>query len=201
MKKKTFFFIDGSNLYSGQFDLFGPDKYLDFSLFIDLIETKLDIHFDKIYFYASYSPQPKRPTKKQKEYLKNEAFFYKSVKNTKNVAFFTGYRSKVSGKEKEVDVKLAVDVIDFAHRNYYQQIFLMSGDADFMEALFAVRRLNKKIIVLCLENKTMFKSFAFFGVYIITFKHMPKFKKLTRTMRQNLHLLKMEEKQVIKSIR
>jgi len=200
MKNKTFLFIDGSNLYSGQYDLFGPNKYLDFLLFIKLIETRLYIHFDKIYFYASYSPQPKRPTKKQKEYLKNEAFFYKSVKSTKNVVFFTGYRSKVSGKEKEVDVKLAVDVVDFAHRDYYQTIFLMSGDADFMEALFAVRRLDRKITVLCLENKIMFKSFAFFETHIIRFKQMPKFKKLTETMKKNIHSLKLEARQTTELI-
>ena len=30
MKIKTYLFIDGSNLYAGQYDLFGPENYLDF---------------------------------------------------------------------------------------------------------------------------------------------------------------------------
>lgn len=40
MKNKTYLFIDGTNLYAGQYELFGPDKYLDFSKFIKQIENK-----------------------------------------------------------------------------------------------------------------------------------------------------------------
>ncbi len=47
--------------------------------------------------------------------MKNEGLFYKSVRKMMNVKFFLGYRSKTSKKEKEVDVKLAVDVVNFAH--------------------------------------------------------------------------------------
>lgn len=200
MKKKTYLFIDGSNLYAGQFALFGPKAYLDFSKLIYHVEKKLETSFHKVYFYASYSPKPKRPTIHQKEYLKNEALFYRNVKQTKNIVFFTGYRSKTSGKEKEVDVKLAVDIVDFAHRNMYHQMYLMSGDADFMEALFAIRRLNKRIVVLCFENKIMFRSFAFFDTYVIILKYTPLFRKLTKTMTNNMRMLKIEKEKVIKSL-
>jgi len=196
MKSKTYLFVDGSNLYGAQYELFGPDKYLNFVNLIKQIEEKLKMRFDKIYFYASYSPYPKHPTNKQKLYLKNEAFFYKNVKEAPKVTFFKGYRSKTSGKEKEVDVKLAVDIVDFAHRNYYNNVFLLSGDADFMEALFAVRKLNKEIGVLCLENKVIFKALAFFDTYIITLKHTPQFRKLTKIMARNLHSLKMKKELV-----
>jgi len=166
-KQRTFLFVDGSNLYAGQYELFGPKKYLDFSLFIKQIETKLKVRFNKICFYTSYSPKLRKPTKKQKLYLKNEALFYRSVKKTKKVAFFKGYRSKTSGKEKEVDVKLAVDIVDFAHRDKYDQLFLFSGDADFMHAVVCARRLNKKIAILALENRIpnrfayTYKTFVF----------------------------------------
>lgn len=192
MTNKTYLFIDGTNLYAGQYELYGPGKYLHFGKFIKNIKKELNVHFDRIYFYASFSPKPKRPSEKQKLFLKNEAFFYKSVKQTPRVIFFKGYRSKTSGKEKEVDVKLAVDIVDFAHRNDYNQLFLMSGDADFMEALFTVRKLNKKINVLCLENKVIFKSLAFFNTYIVLVKASPRFKKLTKIMVQNLHKLKID---------
>ena len=125
------------------------------------------MRFDKIYFYASYSPKSKKPTKKQKLYLKNEALFYRSVKKTKNTVFFSGYRSKTTGKEKEVDVKLAVDIVDFAHRNKYNKLFLFSGDADFMHALICATKLNKKIAILALENRIpnrfsyTYKTFVF----------------------------------------
>jgi len=166
-KMKTFLFIDGTNLYAAQYELFGPKKYLSFPSFVKEIENKIKIKFDKIYFYASYSPQPKKPTKKEKLYLKNEALFYRSVKSTKNLVFFTGYRSKTSSKEKEVDVKLAVDIVEKAARNQYQNLFIISGDADFMEALFSAKRFNKKCTVICMENKIMYKAIIFFETIIL----------------------------------
>ena len=101
---KTYLFIDGTNLYASQYELFGPQKYLNFSKFIEEIEKKIKVKFNKIYFYASYTPKKKKTTKKEKLYIVNEFQFYKSVKNSKRVKFFKGYRSKTSGKEKEVDV-------------------------------------------------------------------------------------------------
>jgi uncharacterized LabA/DUF88 family protein len=180
---KTFLFIDGTNLYAAQYELFGPPQYLHFPSFIKEIENKLKVKFDKIYFYASYSPQPNKPTKKEKLYLKNEALFYRSVKQAKNTVFFTGYRSKTSGKEKEVDVKLAVDIVDFAHRNKYQSIYFFSGDADFLQALFAIKSLNKKIFVICIENQILYRAPFFFHTYIfktekqigINFKRFQKY--------------------------
>lgn len=166
---KTYLFIDGTNLYASQYELFGPQKYLNFSKFIKEVEKKIKVKFNKIYFYASYSPKPKRLSKKQKLYLKNEGLFYRSVRNTPKVIFFKGYRSKTSGKEKEVDVKLAVDVVEKASGGEFEHLYLLSGDADFMEALFAARRFGKKAHVLCLENKIMYKALKFFKTYIFFF--------------------------------
>ncbi|EKD80061.1 MAG: hypothetical protein ACD_40C00213G0045 [uncultured bacterium] len=58
--RKTFLFVDGSNLYGSQYELFGPDKYLDFSS----------------------SPTPTKVSIKQQKYLKNEQYFYRSVIET-----------------------------------------------------------------------------------------------------------------------
>ena len=166
---KTYLFIDGTNLYAAQYELFGPKKYLDFSKFIKEVEKKIKTKFDKIYFYASYSPKSKRPTKKEKLYLKNEALFYRSVRKTKNTIFFKGYRSKTSGKEKEVDVKLAVDIVDFAHRNKYDKLFLFSGDADFMHALVKAVRLGKKVAILALENRIPNRFVYIYKTFICKF--------------------------------
>ncbi len=172
MVKKTFLFVDGTNLYAGQYQLFGPSKYLDFSLLIKQAEREISVKFDKIYFYASYSPKSKNPTKKEKLYLKNEALFYKSVKETKNVVFFTGYRSKASGKEKEVDVKLTADLVSFAFLDKYETVYLLTGDADFLQALFSIKRNHskKRAYIFCLENKIMHKGAFHFKMYIFSFK-------------------------------
>jgi hypothetical protein len=68
----SYLFVDGSNLYAGQYELFGPKKYLDFSKYIKSVENSLKIKFEKIYFYASYSPRPGRITKTTENFLKNE---------------------------------------------------------------------------------------------------------------------------------
>lgn len=170
-KEKTFLFVDGSNLYGSQFSLFGPDKYLNFCKIIDQISVSLNQTFDQIYFYASYSPKSSNPNKKQISYLKNEGLFYKNVKSTPKLTFFKGYRSKTSGKEKEVDVKLAVDIVDFAHRNKYQKMFIMSGDADFLHALLAVHNLNKDVNVICMPNNILFRALIHFKTIIINIDH------------------------------
>jgi len=168
---KIFLFVDGSNLYNAQYELFGPNKYLDFNLLIKSIERSFSHTFTKIYFYASYSPRPKNPSTFEKKYLKNEALFYQSVKQTPKTEFFKGYRSKTSGKEKEVDVKLAVDLVDFAHRKKFSKAFLFSGDADFMQALDKVKILHLPAFVVSMNNKIMFKSLLFYTTYIIRFNN------------------------------
>lgn len=157
---KTYLFIDGTNLYAGQYELFGSGKYLDFPTFIKETEKKLKIKFNKIYFYASYTPKKNKITQKEKRYIINEFEFYKSVKNIPNLIFFKGYRSKTSGKEKEVDVKLAVDIVGHGLLNNYEKVYILSGDADFLQAAFFIRKYkpNIKISLLCLSNKIMFKG-------------------------------------------
>ena len=81
-KRIAHLFIDGTNLYAAQYELFGPKKYLDFIKLIKELEKEIKVKFGKIYFYASYSPKPKRLTKKRKLYLKNEALFYRNVAET-----------------------------------------------------------------------------------------------------------------------
>jgi len=195
---KTFLFVDGTNLYAGQFQLFGHDRYLDFSLLIKEIQNQLGIIFDKIYFYASYSPRSKNPTRREKLFLKNEALFYKSVKRTKNVTFFTGYRSKASGKEKEVDVKLTADLISYAFLDKFNKAFLFTGDADFLQALFTLKRFqnNRKICLLCLENKIMYKGAFYFKTYILNFRLAKQ--KFHR--KQKVEFLRLKESIVVKSL-
>lgn len=164
---KTYLFVDGSNLYGSQYELFGPGKYLSFSLIIKELEDRVKISFSKIYFYASYSSKPKSPNKKQAQYLLNEGLFYRNVRQIKNLEFFKGYRSPTSGKEKEVDVKLAVDMVDFAHRNKFDKMYLISGDADFFHAMFAVINLKKYVGLICMSNNIMYKASYYVETHIL----------------------------------
>ena len=170
--KKTYLFIDGTNLYAGQYELFGPKTYLNFIKLIKTIEKNFDICFTKIFFYASYTPKTEKMSKKISLSLKNESLFYKNVKQTKNLVFFTGYRSKTSGKEKEVDVKLTADLVYESLTNKDIDVYLFSGDADFLQALIKVKSVNKNPIVISLQNRIMYKAVYFFKLIIISFAHL-----------------------------
>lgn len=196
---KNYLFVDGTNLYASQYELFGPQKYLNFSKFIKEVEKKIKVKFNKIYFYASYSPKPKRLGKKQALYLKNEGLFYKSVRETENVYFFKGYRSKTSGKEKEVDVKLATDLVTFAFLDKYKTAFLFTGDADFLQALFAIKKFHskKKIYLLCMENKLMYQGLFHFKTYVISFRN----KLITGERFKSFNRVFMNEEAVISKVK
>lgn len=196
--RKNYLFVDGSNLNASQYELFGPDKYLEFPNFIKNLEKKLKLTFDRIYFYTSFSPKPNYPTKKQKEYLKNEALFYKSVKKTTNVIFFTGYRSKTSGKEKEVDVKLAVDIVHYAHLNKYSKLYLCSGDADFMHALHIANELHKNIAILALENRIPVRFSYYYQTFVIRFDSSHE--RLKILPRQKISTIEILKNRVIQKI-
>ncbi len=168
-------FIDGSNLYSAQYTLFGPDKYLDFAKAIILIEKTIGTTFTHIHFYASYNPRGIKQTEQEKKMSKNEFIFYKSAKTDKRVLFFTGYRSPTSGKEKEVDVKLTADMISMALMNKIKSIHLMTGDADFLQALVTIHEYKPDFPVrlLCLENRILYKGLYIYPSDIIQFTSKP----------------------------
>ncbi|MCL4353583.1 NYN domain-containing protein [Patescibacteria group bacterium] len=195
---KIFLFIDGTNLYAGQFQLFGPDKYINFPAFLREIEKSLRIKFDRIYFYASYSPKSNKPTAREKTYLKNEAVFYRSVKSIQNLTFFRGYRSKTSGQEKEVDVKLTADIISYAFLDKYHEAYLFSGDADFLRALFSIRKSynKKKLYLLCLQNKLMYQGIFHFKTFIINLVGNKKFKKELK----NIEYVEINLEDIVKKI-
>src|SRR3989339_275974 len=111
--KKTYLFIDGTNLYAGQYELFGPKTYLNFIKLIKTIEKNFDICFTKIFLYESLT-------------------------------------------NKDIDV------------------YLFSGDADFLQALIKVKSVNKNPIVISLQNRIMYKAVYFFKLIIISFDSLWK---------------------------
>lgn len=197
---KTFLFIDGTNLYAGQYELFGPKRYLDFPRFIRSVQKSLKVTFDKIYFYASYSPKTQKFIRKPISFLKNESFFYKSVRSEPKTSFFLGHRSPTSGKEKEVDVKLVVDIVNKAHLNEFSTCYLLSGDADFIPALKIARSLKKNVFVVCLHNKIMWKAVYNFRTSIISFSSGKKFR--FHNVRQQVKIIRLSQtNQLIKTVK
>lgn len=49
-------------------------------------------------------------------------------------------------REKGVDTRLSVDLVDLAHRDEYDAAYLLSADADFVPAVEVARRLGKTVV-------------------------------------------------------
>lgn len=152
-KKKSYLYIDGTNLFAGQHELFGPNKHVSFFHFIQ--EIKKLIPVDDIFFYASYMNQKNRTklTDDRKKLISAEALFYREVRNTKGVTFYRGHRSPTSGKEKGVDVHLSVDIIRDVFFRRCNQIIIMTGDADFIYPIEIVKMLKIPTAAIFLHNR------------------------------------------------
>lgn len=48
-------------------------------------------------------------------------------------------------REKGVDTRMSVDIVDLAYRDEYGAAYLLSGDADFVPAVEIARRLGKTV--------------------------------------------------------
>ena len=153
IKEKIHLYIDGTNLLAGLIDIFGYGKVPNFKSIAS--DFKKLFRFDIIYFYASYTPSTSKNLKniKIKKQIKEELIFFNEVSNTPNVFFYKGYRSPTSGKEKGVDVHLAVDLVKDAFMKKFGTAIIVSGDADLAYSVEIVRKLKYKIYSLFIPNR------------------------------------------------
>ena len=151
MAKKTFLYIDGTNLFAGQNELFGPKKYLSFKFLITEINELIKI--DQIYFYASYMNKKNHMTPRLKDLIAAEALFYREALHTKNVTFYKGHRSPTTGKEKGVDVHLSVDIVKDIFLKRCNLVAIMTGDADLIYPLEVVKLLKIPTYAIFLPNR------------------------------------------------
>lgn len=147
---KTHLYIDGTNLFAGLYDLFGA-KILPFSEVLKEI-SKL-VRFDEVYFYASYIGKVNLKNKKLRSLVEAESEFFDQVKNTDGLYFYKGHRSPASGKEKGVDVHLAVDIVKHAFRKKSKRAVIMTGDADLVYPLEIARELGCSTHAVFLPNR------------------------------------------------
>jgi len=172
--KKANLYIDGTNFFAGQNELFGPKKYLSFRHFI--VELNKIINIDKIHFYASYLPTKGRLASKHKHLALVESLFYRDVKSTPNLEFYKGHRSPASGREKGVDVHLAVDLVKHALENRCNTIVIMTGDADLSYPIEIVKIYGVQTIAIFLPNRfALGISHKVNKSYVLNYKRCFKF--------------------------
>lgn len=151
MAKKTYFYVDGTNLFAGQNELFGPKKHISFKFLIKEINKLVKI--DEVYFYASYMNRKNHLAPRLKDLIAAEALFYREVIKTKNVTFYKGHRSPKSGKEKGVDVHLSVDIVKDIFLKRCNQVIIMTGDADLIYPLEVAKFLKIPTLAVFLPNR------------------------------------------------
>ena len=181
MVKKTYLYIDGTNLFAGQNELFGPKKYISFKFLIKEINKLIKI--DEIYFYASYMNKKNHLTVRLKDLIAAEALFYREVIHTKNVTFYKGHRSPTSGKEKGVDVHLSVDIVKDIFLKRCNQVVIMTGDADLIYPLEVVKLLKIPTFAVFLPNRfSLEMSYKVERAFVLNFSN--KFKTDRKLPRQ-----------------
>ncbi|HUD20792.1 MAG TPA: NYN domain-containing protein, partial [Candidatus Saccharimonadales bacterium] len=149
MKKALF--IDGSNLFGGLYELIGAKKTIVFSEFIELIRPNLPV--DDVFFYGTYMRSD--DTKSEKERLKanNQKALFDSVKQCEGINLYWGHLSRTSGKEKGVDVHMAIDIALSAALKKYNEITIMTGDADLQYAVEIAKQYGVGVNLAALSTR------------------------------------------------
>jgi len=112
---------------------------------IEKIENYLSKNPDKTDILRDLIDKCKREKEGQKiffNYAKNYYFFEVKLKPLQ----FSFSDLKVI--QKGVDVQLAVDLVDFTHKNVYDVCVLLSGDIDLLESVKTAKSMGKQIVLL-----------------------------------------------------
>lgn len=183
--KKIYLYIDGTNLFAGQNDIFGPKRVLSFSFLVSQIKKKYQIN--KILFYASFTPH--KPKRRPTRFYTAEALFYQEVRQFPKLNFYKGHRSPTSGKEKGVDTHLAVDMVKDGFLGLYDEAIIMTGDADLIYPVEIVRSsLKRPVHAVFLPNRFSLEL-AFKVNTALVFDFNQKFKSFTRRLPDNLSVI------------
>lgn len=153
MAQKIVLFVDGSNLFGGLTELLADGSYLNFQPFIKQVQA--DFAYDEILFYATYMKVDTSKNQVHKRQVMAQKAFFDSAKATPKVKFVKGHFSG-SGKEKGVDVKLAVDMTVGACQNRFDEAVIMTGDADLRYAVEITKKLKKPVHLAAIGSRFPF---------------------------------------------
>ncbi|MCF7910539.1 NYN domain-containing protein [Candidatus Pacearchaeota archaeon] len=165
-KRKEFRFIDWhklnifimdylkNNLQYRNCDLFHIRTYFYTGEFTDKLLQKIEKYLEENSESVWVKDLIERSKKDQE---KQETFF----KIAKNYYFFEIKAKPLQFSysdqrifQKGVDVQLAVDLVDFAHKDIYDIAILLSGDIDLLEPIINAKSMGKQIIILGDESVT-----------------------------------------------
>lgn len=141
-------FIDGSNLFFTMIDKH-CSAGLDYGKFV----RKLDRKLIRAYYYDA----PLIQSDNQQRYRKQQKFF-NALSRTDYLELRYGRFER--GRQKGVDVKIAVDMIDKAVQKVYDTAILVSGDSDLVPAVNLVKDIGAHVEVAFFDECYHLKQVA-----------------------------------------
>lgn len=141
MDERVVLFVDGSNFYHCLMDQF---RRAD----VDFSKLALALCAGRRLIRTYYYNAAVRREDGEERYQAQQKFF-DSLKRVPYLDLRLGRLERRGGTvvEKGIDVKVATDMLWQAHNNVYDTAILVSGDADYVPAVEAVKAIGKHVEV------------------------------------------------------
>ena len=142
---KVAIFLDGSNFYYALKNGFGRTD-IDMAKVSSVLAAGRELV--RTYYYNAAYPSNHAKARKQQQ-------FFQGLRRTPYLEVRLGQLQLKEGVlvQKGVDVKLAVEMIDFGFRNTYDTAILVSGDSDFVPAVQFVKNLGKHVELVVVQGQ------------------------------------------------
>lgn len=155
--KRVIVFLDGSNFYHRLRDPELNFKQLlgfNYEKFAEWLAYGRDI-VKCIYYVALVRGEKDNP--KSEELVRNQQRLFASLQN-QGWEVKKGYMivHDKDYKEKGVDVRLAVDILDMAYQNEYDTAIVVSSDTDLIPAIIRAKELGKSIEYIGFSHRPSF---------------------------------------------
>jgi uncharacterized LabA/DUF88 family protein len=147
--KRVMIFIDGNNFYFGLRKIFGKNKSLknfDFQKFSEFLAKGEKI--EQIYYYNALLDR-----KHNEEKYESQKQFFDTLKKIPNfnLVLCKLLKRNITGTDKfyyiikEDDIHMAVDIVENSCNNKFDIAILVSGDGDFVPAVYSVKNKGKLV--------------------------------------------------------
>jgi uncharacterized LabA/DUF88 family protein len=136
--KRVISFIDGQNLYRSAKECFGY-HYPNFDVLLlshAVCQSRYGCDVNQVRFYTGVAPVAEDP--------RWHHFWHTKLRAMAAQGIYTYDRPTRNGKEKGIDVRIAVDVIGMAHRNLYDIAIIFSQDQDLSEVVSEIKVLAQE---------------------------------------------------------
>jgi len=156
-RERVIVFLDGSNFYHRLRDSeldFRQLLTFDYKGFAKWLAHGREI-VDCIYYVALVRKEVGNI--KSEELVKDQQKLFATLQK-QDWEIKTGYMMKHDKdyKEKGVDIKLAVDILDMAYQNKYDTAIVVSSDTDLIPGIIRAKELGKKIEYIGFSHRPSF---------------------------------------------